>query len=88
MMASISKVIYTGVTGDLESRVYQHKNKLIDGFTKKYNVHRLVWYAETDDVSAAIEYEKKIKGWLRRKKVALIEEENPNWRDLAKDWFK
>jgi len=56
-MASISKVIYTGVTGDLEARIYQHKNKLSDGFTKKYNIHRLVWYEETDDISAAIEYE-------------------------------
>ena len=57
IMASISKVIYTGVTGDLEARIYQHKNKLSDGFTKKYNIHRLVWYEETDDISAAIEYE-------------------------------
>lgn len=87
-MASISKVIYTGVTGDLEARIYQHKNKLSDGFTKKYNIHRLVWYEETDDISAAIEYEQKIKGWLRRKKVALIEEENPGWNDIAKNWFK
>ncbi|NQV38728.1 MAG: GIY-YIG nuclease family protein [Candidatus Marinimicrobia bacterium] len=87
-MASLSKVIYTGVTGDLKSRVYQHKNKLIDGFTKRYNVNQLVWFEETDDITAAIMVEKKIKGWLRRKKVALIEETNPNWEDLAKEWFE
>ncbi|NQU26736.1 MAG: GIY-YIG nuclease family protein [Candidatus Marinimicrobia bacterium] len=87
-MASISKVLYTGVTGDLETRMYQHKNKLVEGFTKKYNIHKLVWYEDTDDVAAAIGYDKKIKGWLRKKKVALIEEKNPSWDDLAKDWFK
>ena len=87
-MASESKVIYTGLTNDLENRVYQHKYKLDDGFSKRYNTHKLVWYDETDDVTAAIELEKKIKGWLRKKKVALIEENNPGWKYLAQEWFK
>ncbi len=88
IITSNSKVIYTGMTNNLEARVYQHKNKLFDGFSKKYNTYKLVWYDETDDVIAAIELEKTIKGWLRKKKVALIEENNPGWKDLAKDWFK
>lgn len=87
IMASNSKVIYTGMTNDLESRVYQHKNKLDDGFSKRYNTYKLVWYDETDDVVTAIEFEKRIKGWLRKKKIALIEENNPSWLDLASDWF-
>ncbi len=88
ILASNSKVIYTGMTNNLEARVYQHKNKLFEGFSKKYNTYKLVWYDETDEVAAAIEFEKKIKGWLRKKKIALIEENNPSWTDLAKDWFK
>jgi len=85
-MSSKTKVIYTGVTGNLIGRVYQHKNGLIKGFTKRYNVHRLVYFAETNDIMEAICYEKKIKGWLRRKKIALIESKNPEWKDLAEDW--
>ncbi len=88
MMASNSKVIYTGMTNDLEKRVFQHKGKLIPGFSNKYNTYKLVWFDETDDVVTAIEYEKKIKGWLRNKKIALIEETNLNWNDISKDWFK
>ncbi len=88
MMASESKVIYTGMTNDLYHRVYQHKMKLFEGLSKRYNTYKLVWYDETDDVTAATELEKRIKGWLRKKKVALIEEENPNWEDLAGEWFK
>jgi len=87
MMASHSKVIYIGMTNNLQGRVFQHKKKLNPGFTNKYNTYKLVWYEETDDVITAIEYEKKLKGWLRKKKVALIEEFNPKWTDLAKDWF-
>ena len=88
IMVSESKVIYTGMTNNLENRVYQHKKKLIEGFSKKYNTYKLVWYDETDDVTAAIKLEKRIKGWIRKKKVALIEINNPHWQDLAKDWFK
>ncbi|MEX0608687.1 MAG: GIY-YIG nuclease family protein [Balneolaceae bacterium] len=86
MMSNVSRMIYTGMTSDLELRVYQHKNKLVEGFTKKYNLHKLVYYDDTDDVSFAIKREKEIKGWRREKKIALIESMNPNWNDLAKDW--
>ena len=86
-MASKSKTLYTGVTDDLVRRVYEHKNKLIKGFTEKYNITRLVYYEVTNDVSAAIQREKQIKGWLREKKVALIEAMNPEWKDLSEEWF-
>ena len=87
ILSSESKVIYTGMTNNLERRIYEHKNKLIEGFSKRYNTYKLVRYEETDDVGAAIAFEKKIKGWKRFKKVTMIEEENPGWDDLAKDWF-
>ncbi len=83
IMTNRSKTLYTGVTNDLMRRVYEHKNKMIDGFTKKYNITKLVYYEETDDVQAAIAREKQIKGWLRRKKIALIESINPEWKDLS-----
>ena len=75
-------VLYTGVTGNLIKRVYEHKNKMIDGFTKKYNLHKLVYYEALEDIMNAIIREKQIKGWLRRKKIALIERMNPRWEDL------
>ena len=87
ILSSESKVIYTGMTNNLERRIYEHKKKLIEGFSKLYNTYKLVWYEETDDVGAAIAFEKKIKGWKRFKKVTMIEEENPGWDDLAIDWF-
>lgn len=74
--------LYVGVTSDLIRRVYGHKNGLVDGFTKKYKVHSLVYYATSDDVSAAISREKQLKKWYRRWKIALIETDNPEWRDL------
>jgi len=80
-------VIYTGVTNDLARRVYQHKTKSIKGFTNKYNCNKLVHYAETDDIGAAIAEEKRIKGGSRKKKIELIESINPDWIDLAKEWF-
>jgi putative endonuclease len=76
-MASKSRVIYTGVTNNLERRVDEHKNKLVEGFTSKYNVNRLVYFEETNDVNAALNREKQIKGWLRAKKITLIESVNP-----------
>jgi putative endonuclease len=82
-----SKTLYTGVTNDLMRRVYEHKNKMVDGFTKKYNITKLVYYEETDDVQAAIAREKQIKGWLRKKKMALIESVNPEWKDLSEGWY-
>ena len=86
-MASLNRRIYTGVTSDLESRVWQHKSKIMDGFTKRYNITRLVYYDETNDVWEALEYEKRIKGWRREKKIRLIEEQNKGWLDLAEQWF-
>jgi putative endonuclease len=79
--------LYTGITNDLERRVYQHKNKLILGFTKKYNITDLVYFEPTDDVTAAIAREKQIKGMLRSKKVDLIRQLNPHWKDLSEGWF-
>ena len=83
IMSNKSKTLYTGVTDDLERRVYQHKNKLIDGFTKKYKITILVYYEETTDIRSAIAREKQIKGWRRSKKIALIESMNPQWNDLS-----
>ena len=80
-------MLYTGVTNNLERRMYEHKNKLIPGFASKYNLKKLVYFEETIDVNAAITREKQIKGWLRKKKVALIELENPEWNDLSKHWY-
>ena len=77
ILSSESKVIYTGMTNNLKRRIYEHKNKLIEGFSKRYNTYKLVWYEETDDVGAAIAFEKKIKAWKRFKKVTMIEEANP-----------
>ncbi len=77
-----NNVLYTGVTNNLPRRVYEHKNGLADGFTKKYNVHKLVYYDCTTDVKAAIAREKQIKGWTRAKKNKLIDEFNPTWNDL------
>jgi len=77
-----SRVLYTGVTSDLIKRVYEQQNKLVDGFTKKYQLHKLVYFEEFDDIMSAITREKQIKGWLRRKKIALIESKNPEWKDL------
>ena len=87
-MSSMSGTLYTGITSDLEKRVYQHKHKLADGFTKRYNVDRLVYYEETTDIEVALEREKEIKGWRRSKKISLIESHNPTWMDLAEDWFE
>ena len=83
-----NKVLYIGVTNNLERRLYEHKNKLIKGFTEKYNVNKLVYYDSTTDVKAAIEREKQIKGWTRLKKSNLIESINPYWKDLSEDLSK
>ena len=85
IMASISRTLYVGVTSDLERRVQEHKSGLIQGFTKRYKIKKLVHYESFSNVRDAIAREKEIKGWLRAKKVALIEAENPTWRDLASE---
>ena len=83
IMSSPSRTLYTGVTNDLERRVHEHKSGSVAGFTKRYKIDRLVYFQETNDIAAAIAAEKQIKGLLRPKKIALIEEENPTWRDLS-----
>ncbi len=75
--------LYTGVTNNLTRRVYEHKHKLVEGFTSKYGLNRLVYYEIFDDIRLAIGREKQIKGWLRVRKIALIEAKNPEWNDLA-----
>ena len=80
-----NKVMYVGVTNNLERRLYEHRNHLVEGFTQKYNVNKLVHYECTSDAIAAIEREKQIKGWTRAKKNALVESDNPQWRDLSED---
>jgi putative endonuclease len=80
-----SGTLYIGVTSNLVKRVYEHKNDLTDGFTKKYKVHNLVYYETTDDVESAIRREKQLKRWKRDWKIELIEKQNPEWRDLYSD---
>lgn len=77
------KVLYTGITNNLERRVYEHKNKLVKGFTAKYNINKLVYFDYTEKVISAISREKQIKGWSREKKNELIESTNPEWKDLS-----
>jgi putative endonuclease len=81
-----NKVMYVGVTNNLEFRIYEHKNKLIKGFTKKYNVNKLVYFEETQDLTAAINREKEIKKWRREKKNQLVNMINPTWKDLSLEW--
>jgi len=87
MMTNKSGTLYVGVTNNLERRIFEHKNALIEGFTKKYKINKLLYYEETNDVLAAINREKQFKGWRRDKKIALIESVNPEWRDLSEEWF-
>ncbi len=88
IMANRSRTLYTGVTNDLFRRVYEHKHKLIRGFTARYHIDRLVYYEVFSDVRQAILREKQIKGWRRVKKIQLIESFNPEWRDLAEEWYQ
>ena len=80
-------VLYIGVTGNLERRLYEHRNGLADGFTKKYNVHKLVYFEQTNDVYSAISREKQLKKWSRSKKENLIKTANPKWCELAEGWY-
>jgi putative endonuclease len=82
ILASNSRVLYVGMTNDLERRVGEHRAKLVPGFTARYNVTQLVWYETFPDAAQAIAAEKQIKGWTRAKKIALIEAVNPFWDDL------
>jgi len=81
-----NRVLYTGVTNNLERRMAEHKSKSVPGFSSRYNLTKLVYYEQTPNIDAALAREKSIKGWLRKKKNMLIESMNPEWHDLAKDW--
>ena len=83
-----NKVMYIGMTNDLERRLYEHKTKLIKGFTEKYNIDKLVYFEQTTDVSSAILREKEIKKWRREKKNDLVLSLNPDWKDLSMEWYK
>ena len=87
IMTNKSRTLYTGVTNDLMRRVYEHKHKVVQGFTSKYNIRYLVYYESTSSIHAALAREKQIKGWLRAKKIALIHSMNPEWKDLSEEWF-
>lgn len=82
MASQKNGTLYTGVTSDLIKRVWQHKNDVVDGFSKKYNIHLLVWYEVHDEIGSAIVREKQIKEWKRLWKLELIEKSNPTWKDL------
>lgn len=82
-----NKVLYIGITNNLERRLYEHKNKLINGFTKNYNVNKLVYFEQTTDVQSALNREKEIKGWLRVRKNELVELKNSKWTDLSDGWY-
>jgi putative endonuclease len=86
IMNSPTGTLYVGMTNDLKRRVYQHKQKMIPGFTRKYNITRLAYYEETSDVHTALTREKQIKKWRRSKKIALIKSLNPKWQDLSEGW--
>ena len=88
IVASRSRTLYVGVTSDLLRRVYQHKNKLLEGFTSLYNIDRLVYFEEYNDPREAIAREKQLKRWARAKKVTLIERTNPTWDDLSEEWYE
>ena len=85
ILSSRSRTLYTGVTNNLARRISEHREGLIPGFTSRYRIHRLVYFERYKNVRRAIAREKQIKGWLRAKKVALVEERNPTWDDLAAD---
>ena len=87
IVASRSRNIYTGVTNDLERRISQHKQGFVQGFTRRYRIHRLVYYEEFGDIRAAIAREKEVKHWDRKKRLALIATQNPTWKDLKEFLF-
>ena len=87
MASGKNGTLYVGMTNNIKKRVYEHKNKLIDGFTKKYNVSRLVYFETFGDSYSAIAREKTIKGWLRKKKSELLRGTNADWKDLSEDWY-
>jgi len=87
LASKIRGTLYLGVTNDLQRRVYEHKKEIVKGFTKKYGVHKLVYFETFQSVDEAIKREKNIKKWKRAWKIKLIETDNNNWDDLAVDWY-
>jgi putative endonuclease len=88
ILGSYSGTLYIGVTGKLRHRIWQHKEHVIEGFTTQYDVTRLLYVEVFHQVSNAIAREKQLKGWRRAKKIALVEESNPQWKDLSREWFE
>ena len=88
ILSSRSRRLYIGVTSDLEGRVWEHKQGMVEGFTKTYQIDRLVYYEDFPEMLSAIAREKQLKGWSRVKKIWLIERENPAWVDLSEEWGK
>ncbi len=88
VLANIHHTLYIGVTNDLQARVFEHKNHVNSGFTNKYGIDMLVYFESTNDVNEALVREKQLKGWLRKKKLDLIESVNPQWDDLSVGWFE
>jgi putative endonuclease len=87
IVASRSRTLYIGITGNLRKRVFEHKRKLHEGFSATYNCNRLVWFERFVGPNAAIAREKQLKGWTRAKKIALIASANPTWIDLSQKWY-
>jgi putative endonuclease len=86
-MTNKSGTLYIGLTNNIKKRIYEHKNKLIEGFTKKYNIDRLLYFETFIDIDSAIAREKTLKGWLRKKKLDLIRASNPDWKDISEGWY-
>lgn len=86
ILSNRSKTLYIGVTGDLQRRMYEHRHKLINGFTKKYNLTSLVYFETFNNMQSAIQREKQLKNWHREWKINLIESTNPGWKDLSEDF--
>jgi len=86
-MTNKSGTLYIGLTNNLMKRVFEHKNKIVEGFTKKYNINKLVYFETFGDINSAIAREKTLKGWLRSKKLDLIKTTNPGLEDLSQDWY-
>ena len=83
----MNSVLYIGVSNDLIRRMYEHKNKLVNGFSKRYNLNKLLYFEKTDNVEVAIQREKQLKNWHRQWKLNLIKENNPEFKDLSAEWF-
>jgi len=86
IMTNKSGTLYVGLTNNIKKRAFEHKNKLVESFTKKYNINRLLYFETFGDIYSAIAREKTIKGWLRKKKIELVRTSNPDWTDLSQDW--